>query len=135
MILTTTERQKLLDFIGRHADGDILLQVANRILSNRETMKEVNAFKASPVPEVRAAHELTEAPEKHKDEDLGPAPSKLGANGQRILKAMEDEKSFSVKDVIKMTGLPRSKITPQMALMLERKLIARITHDTYRVLP
>jgi hypothetical protein len=101
-MITPKEREMLLAFIAKHADGDTLIQTANRISNNLtdietlrqyiETYKGANACRR--LREQCSCHKtktdriLSDPPIIDNPEDLGEAPKKLGSNGQSIEKLM-----------------------------------------------
>ncbi len=142
-MLSSRERKILLDFLEKHADGDILILAANRVASNlndTETLRNfIKNYKMSPPhPEDflsdKGKSDEEEAPAaKVEDEDLGPAPSRLGANGQAIAAFLTEHinKSYTVDEICKATKLKPAIVKPMLALLLEREQVVREGHNRY----
>jgi hypothetical protein len=144
-MLKPTERQRILDFLTKHASDDILIAAMNRVVSNIEDTKVLmewcNTYKPSVVPtsdllkkDEPEREPARETPVLDNPEDLGPVPKKLGANGQAIEKLMAKETSeWSVDGLKHRLKLPESKIKPMLALLLERGKIKRVGNFTYQI--
>lgn len=146
-MLNVNDRKALIAFLDAHADGDVLIQAANRVATNLEDVQSLKKFMekykpAAPVPESNVdrgnARDPAPAPEElpHDDvEDLGPAPKKLGSNGQKIQSLMEKQRDveWSVDGIASKLKIIKSKVKPMLALMLERDIIFRTSRSTYRI--
>lgn len=141
-MLGQTDRKMLLDFLAQHADGDVLIQAANRVANNIEDVETLKKFIAAgrsvvPVSRDNANPPAPVAEVKPIDnpEDLGPAASKLGANGQAIQHLMEKnrDKEWSAAGLAAELKLSPSKVKPMLALLLEREIIVRISNHTYQI--
>jgi hypothetical protein len=148
------ERQLLLDFLAAHADGDVLIQAANRVSNNLEDINTLRTFiRNYKGPVTHAEDYLGGKPRvvetgdngplevdgksdgQGEPEDLGLAPKKLGSNGQTIFKLMQkkSDHEFSIDGLHAETKIAKAKIKPMLALLLERKQIKRATNFTYQV--
>lgn len=141
-MLTPTQRKKLIQFLDQHADGDVLVQACNRVIDYAESVDAIIKWKA---PVASLTEFLSENREANKDvqekpteaapipnEDLGPAPKKLGANGQAIHKLLEDRGSpMTVEAIGKKLKLSSVKVKPQLALLIDRNMVIRSGHNEY----
>lgn len=143
-MLNQDDRKTLIAFLNEHADGDVLVQAANRVATNLEDVQSLKKFisklpAAAPVPESNVDRgNARDGPAQREDdavEDLGPPCKKLGANGQAIQKLMEKdcEADWSVDGLASKLKIIKSKIKPMLALLLERDIIIRATRSTYRI--
>ncbi len=145
-MLRDHERKNILTFLTKHASDDILIAAMNRTVSNIEDTKVLmewcNTYKSNVAPvvdkdELDTNKFLPESKpyESKTPEDLGPVPKKLGANGQAIEKYLKKnaDKSFTIDELHKTLKLPIAKIKPMLALLIERKLVYRASHNTYRI--
>lgn len=143
-MMTPKERDMLLAFISKNADGDTLIQTANRVASNLEDIetlrKFITEFKENLhaedyVSDAKTIGPKDEAPVIDKPEDLGAPSKKLGANGQAIEKFMlrNPEMDYSVDGLKQALHLPAAKIKPMIALLIERGRVVRASNFTYRI--
>lgn len=147
-MLTSAERRMLLEFLSKYADGDVLIQAANRVANNINDVETLRKYIEAYQPHARPEDYLSEkgketpfnepkqtSPAPVGDdavEDLGPVPKKLGVNGQNIHKMMvKEEGTWEVDAVCKKMKLPRSVVQPMMALLLNRGLISRVGTSRY----
>lgn len=143
-MLSQDDRKILIVFLNEHADGDVLVQAANRVATNLEDVQSLKKFVSklkpmAPVPEsnVDRGNAMNPPPMQAvtDPEDLGPAPKKLGSNGQTIQKVMEKdrEKEWSVDGLVAATKITKAKVKPMLALLLEREIIVRVSNATYQI--
>lgn len=145
-MITTKEREMLLAFIGKHADGDTLIQTANRVASNLTDIEDLRKFITEYKIPLHAGDYVSDAkgipdssiPEGvviDKPEDLGPAPKKLGSNGQAIEKLMmkNPDNDYSVDGLKQALHMPATKIKPMLALLIVRGRVKRTGNWTYRI--
>lgn len=146
-MLTSTERRMLLEFLSKYADGDVLIQAANRVANNINDVdslrKYIEAYKPTANPNDYLSEKGKETPydgvkpvepvAEAEVEDLGPVPKKLGINGQNIHKLMQKEqKTWTVAELAKKLGIPASKVKPMLALLLERGVASRVPPNGYK---
>ena len=153
-MLNQADRKLLLDFLSKHADGDVLIQACNRVATNIEDVpnlkKFINAYKNAevvPLSEVDRGN-ARDAPTPdyvrsiptgvtvdESVEDLGPIPKKLGTNGQQIrtLLAKHPDTDYTVDGISAAIKLVKGKVKPMLALLIERGMVQRTSHNTYRV--
>jgi hypothetical protein len=155
-MLSDKMRKMLLDFLSQHAEGDVLIQAANRVANNMEDVETLRKFiteykaplhasdylntkVATALGDVERAKEripeVTESPIIDHPEDLGPVPKKLGANGQAIetLMRKKHDHEFTIDGLKDALHLPAAKIKPMLALLLHRNIIERASNWTYKV--
>lgn len=148
-MLTSTERRMLLEFLSKYADGDVLIQAANRVANNINDVdslrKYIEAYKPTANPNDYLSEKGKETPydgmkpvepvAEAEVEDLGPVPKKLGVNGQNILNLMTKEHiPWSVDALAKKLKISASKVKPMLALLLVRGKIARHGSTSYSAL-
>lgn len=146
-MITTKEREMLLTFIGKHADGDILIQTANRVSNNLTDIEDLRKFIIGYKAPLHAGDFVSDAKVAAEDdnkpdisvidhpEDLGPVPKKLGANGQSIERLMlrNPEIDYSVDGLNQALRISVAKIKPMLALLIERNRVVRASNYTYRI--
>jgi hypothetical protein len=151
-MLNANDRRTLIDFLMQHADGDVLVQAANRVATNVQDVETLKKFiqryrPSMPVPEADVDRgnardapvvkgsmaDLFIAP--NDPEDLGPVPRKLGANGQAIEKLMlrNPTLDYSVDGLKTALHIPAAKIKPMLALLIERGRVRRTGNTLYRI--
>lgn len=140
-MLSTSDRQLILKFLEQHADGDVLIQAANRVANNLDDVETLKKFMAAgrsvvPVSRDNAVPSAPVAEMKAIDspEDLGPAASKLGVNGQEIQKHMEKHRDsdWTVDGLCHALKLSAAKVKPMLGLLLEREIVVRVSNNTYQ---
>lgn len=147
-MITTKERDMLLAFISKHADGDILIQTANRVSNNLTDVEDLRKFITEYKAPLHAGDFVSDAKKPTLDdiddgmqavidnpEDLGPVPKKLGANGQSIERLMlrNPEIDYSVDGLNQALRISVAKIKPMLALLIERNRVVRASNYTYRI--
>lgn len=160
-IMTAEERSTLLRFISEYASDDQLITISNRIASNLDDKKtllewakrvpysatyagELGTVKVAVAPQPpwaesadKAAKETSDALRANREvtpkEDLGPPCSKLGRNGQDILKFIETDGPVTIQNIRHALKLSESKIKPMLGLMLERGMIVWHDNNSWRV--
>lgn len=159
MSLLPEQRKQFIDFISKHACDDIIIQVMNRVTSNIEDTKTLEAFikaRSSIVPTadmLSAAGRASLAAEKPKFSDgsevdpkvyekavttelqkridLGEPCKKLGKNGQDILTYLQQGKRGTIDHIRGTLKLPEAKIKPMLALLLARGQIQWVGGDSW----
>lgn len=149
-MLSQTERKMILEFLGKHADGDVLIQAANRVASNLTDVEDLRKFISDYKPSLHPGDyvgtrvvqtgggepiETPATPAKiDKPEDLGPVPSKLGSNGQAIKSLMaRTQQEYTVEGLAATLRIPKSTVKPMLALLLERNIVKRVSNHTYQI--
>lgn len=139
MALSTKAREELLHFIKQNACDDIIVAAAVRTRYNMEEAKSLREFikrppDLTPLDYIEKPEPAAPKTEEGEVEDLGPAPKKLGSNGQAIQKLMEKQRiDWTVEGVAASLKMPVSKAKPMLALLLERNIIKRSGKHTYVV--
>ena len=141
-MLSQPDRKVLIAFLDAHADGDVLVQAANRVANNLEDVQNLKKFIEKlkplapvPAPNVGRDNAVDPPPEPAGEpEDLGPACKKLGSNGQAIQKYMEKTGlDLTLDRIVEATKIAKAKVKPMLALMLERDIIESVVNDKYKI--
>jgi len=143
-MLKDMERKLLIDFLSKYADGDVLIQAANRVSNNLTDIGDLKKFisdykpNVAPGPEYLKENQVKEEnPEEEPIEDfgpiedLGPVPKKLGRVGQDIHAELRKRGLLTSDAIAKNIKQPVSKVKPQLALLIERGMVARVGSKKY----